>query len=123
MTQLLKELGDFLQALFTPTNLTMVITISGILYKFLKKVNDNMESNQNKVIDEINIRLNELEEKTKESHDDINREILRLQILEGIESERLSRSELLYFFDKYKKLGGNSFVEDIANEYLSRVEH
>lgn len=60
-----------------------------------------------------------------EMHDRVDKlevEILRLQILEGMDSERLSKSELLYFYDKYQKLGGNSFVEQKVEDYIENLE-
>ena len=49
---------------------------------------------------------------------DTQKEILRLQILEGMDTHRLSESELRYFYDKYHKVGGNSFVTAKVNQYL-----
>lgn len=49
---------------------------------------------------------------------DTQKEILRLQILEGMDTNRLSESELRYFYDKYHKVGGNSFVTAKVNQYL-----
>ena len=50
--------------------------------------------------------------------DTLQKDVLRLQILDGIDSKRLSESEILYFFDRYKALGGNSFVEDRVKKYV-----
>ena len=66
-----------------------------------------MDGQQNEIISKLDKRMDSLEV-----------EILRLQILDGIESKRLSYSEVLYFFDKYKALGGNSFVEDKVEKYV-----
>ena len=49
---------------------------------------------------------------------DTQKEILRLQILEGMDTHRLSESELRYFYDKYHNVGGNSFVTAKVNQYL-----
>ena len=49
---------------------------------------------------------------------DTQKEILRLQILEGMDTHRLSESELRYFYDKYHKVGGNSFVTAKVDQYL-----
>ena len=66
-----------------------------------------MDGQQNEIISKLDKRMDSLEV-----------EIIRLQILDGIESKRLSYSEVLYFFDKYKALGGNSFVEDKVEKYV-----
>ena len=74
------------------------------MFKLLIK---KMDGQQNEIISKLDKRMDSLEV-----------EILRLQILDGIESKRLSYSEVLYFFDKYKALGGNSFVEDKVEKYV-----
>ena len=53
---------------------------------------------------------------------DTQKEILRLQILEGIDSHRLSDSEVRYFYDKYHSVGGNSFVTEKVKQYLKDIE-
>ena len=37
--------------------------------------------------------------------------------------KRLSTSEVLYFFDKYKALGGNSFVEEKVGQYVYELNN
>lgn len=74
------------------------------------------------MIESIDKRLKAVEERTVEQHRDLGKEILRLQILNGIDSNRFSRSEILYFFDKYKSYGGNSFVEDKVHEHLMTLD-
>ena len=53
---------------------------------------------------------------------DTQKEILRLQILEGMDTHRLSESELRYFYDKYHNVGGNSFVTAKVKQYLKDLE-
>lgn len=74
------------------------------------------------MIASIDKRLKAVEDRSVEQYRDLGKEILRLQILNGIDSNRFSRSELLYFFDKYKSYGGNSFVEDKVHEHLQSLE-
>ena len=54
--------------------------------------------------------------------DSINVNVLRIQILQGINEETLSKSEIAYLYDKYTKAGGNSFVTDKVEEYLARKD-
>lgn len=89
----------------------MVASVVGIFVGISKKALKHFNEKQDEMIANIDERLS-----------DIEKETLRIQILTGIDSERLSRSELLYFFDKYKALGGNSFVEDRVNMYLKILE-
>ena len=90
-----------------PDNVAMLSLIGGFGYKLSKLLIKKMDGQQNEIISKLDKRMDSLEV-----------EILRLQILDGIESKRLSYSEVLYFFDKYKALGGNSFVEDKVEKYV-----
>lgn len=74
------------------------------------------------MIEELRNRLCKVETSMTEDMKDMKVEILRVQILTGIDTHRFSRSELSYFFDKYKALGGNSFVEDKCHDYLEKME-
>lgn len=74
------------------------------------------------MIEELRNRLSKVETSMTEDMKDTKVEILRVQILTGIDTYRFSRSELSYFFDKYKSLGGNSFVEDKCHDYLEQLE-
>lgn len=82
--------------------------------KNLKPLEDKID----KTLEIINFVRNESMENTK----DAQKEILRLQILEGIDSHRLSASEVRYFYDKYHKVGGNSFVTAKVQKYLSDLQ-
>ena len=74
------------------------------------------------MIEELKTRLCKVEASMNEDMKDMKVEILRVQILTGIDTHRFSRGEILYFFDKYKALGGNSFVEDKCHSYLEQLE-
>lgn len=107
----MKEFGDFLRELLTPANITVVTAVAGIAWKatryFLKQLNAHSEM----VLKSIDDRIK-----------DVEVEVLRLQILDGMDSNRLSTSELLYFFDKYKAVGGNSFVAEKVEEHLKKIK-
>lgn len=53
---------------------------------------------------------------------DISVNVIRIQILSGIASESLSKSEVTYFYDKYTARGGNSFVSEKVKVYLERED-
>ena len=63
-------------------------------------------------------KLKEIDEKTDARLDSVEKEVLRLQLLEGMNSYRLSPSEVSFFYDRYTALGGNSFVSGRVKEYL-----
>ena len=81
-------------------------------------MNKKLDANQDATIEAINTKLSTLEKNQKDSIEALQKDVLRLQILEGIDSNRLSTSEVLFFFDRYKALGGNSFVEERVKQYV-----
>ena len=107
IVELAKEFGKFVVMVLHPDNVAMLSLIGGFGYKLYKLLIKKLDGQQNEIISKLDKRMDSLEV-----------EILRLQILDGIESKRLSYSEVLYFFDKYKALGGNSFVKDKVEQYV-----
>lgn len=100
-----------------PENVATIALVWGLLYKGVKLMNKKLDANQNATIEAINTKLNSLEKNQKESIETLQKDVLRLQILDGIDSNRLSVSEVLFFFDRYKALGGNSFVDERVKQY------
>ena len=101
-----------------PENVATISLVGGLLYKGVKLVNKKLDANQDATIEAINAKLNTLEKNQKESIEALQKDVLRLQILYGIDSNQLSVSEVLFFFDRYKALGGNSFVEERVKQYV-----
>lgn len=118
MGDLVRDLASLLNHLFTPETFGVVVTTGGIaagLYKTMKK-------GVNSINDKTLEKVNSLVESNNSRIDDIEKEILRLQLLEGMNSNRLSPSEIAYFYDRYKALGGNSFVTARVHQYLNDWE-
>ena len=101
-----------------PENVATIALVWGFLYKGVKLVNKKLDANQDATIEAINTKLSTLEKNQKESIETLQKDVLRLQILDGIDSNRLSTSEVLFFFDRYKALGGNSFVDERVKQYV-----
>ena len=101
-----------------PENVATITLVWGLLYKGVKLVNKKLDANQDATIEAINTKLSTLEKNQKESIETLQKDVLRLQILNGIDSNRLSTSEVLFFFDRYKALGGNSFVDERVKQYV-----
>ena len=120
--QLAKDLAAFFQDLLSPTTLGIVISVGGIGYKLFKSIGTKMENGRKKTIDNITNQLTEMQKTHDIDHADLQKEILRLQLLEGMDSKRLSVSEVRYFYDKYKKAGGNSFVSEAVKNYIKDLE-
>ena len=116
--ELIKEAGRFVAMILRPENVATIALVWGLLYKGIKLVNKKLDANQDATIEAINTKLSTLEKNQKESIETLQKDVLRLQILDGIDSNRLSASEVLFFFDRYKALGGNSFVDDRVKQYV-----
>ena len=101
-----------------PENVATIALVWGLLYKGVKLVNKKLDANQDATIEAINTKLSTLEKNQKESIETLQKDVLRLQILDGIDSKHLSTSEVLFFFDRYKALGGNSFVDERVKQYV-----
>ena len=118
MEQLGWDIGQFFHHLFSPQTLTSVIAVGTVVYQIIKKLQSEQKRAAKKDSDAINKRLESIEANAKDAHEDLMKEVLRLQLLEGIESKRLSSSEVRYFYDKYRSVGGNSFVSSVVHNYL-----
>ena len=95
------------------------------MWRFFKAIKQNVKEDSKETLkpleDKIDKSLQAIAEVRSEnikSTRDTQKEILRLQILEGMDTHRLSESELRYFYDKYHKVGGNSFVTAKVRQYL-----
>ena len=121
--ELMKELGKVVVLFLRPENVAIISLLSGLGYKAFDKIIKKLDSQQNDLIAKLDKRLNSLESSTKSANENLEREILRLQILDGMHAKRLSTSEVLYFFDKYKALGGNSFVEEKVGQYVYELNN
>lgn len=119
---LLQDLGELIRHILEPSNLALMVTLGGIVRYSFKRIQTLLDRRQDQMIDELRNRLRTIEINSVKDINDMKIEILRVQILTGIDTGRFSRSELSYFFDKYKALGGNSFVEDKCHEYLEMLE-
>lgn len=114
MGDLIRDLGSLLNHLFTPETFGIVTAVGGIAVGLFKTVKKGVSSLNDQTLEKVN----DLIEKNSARIDDIEKEILRLQLLEGMNSNRLSPSEIAYFYDRYKALGGNSFVTARVQQYL-----
>lgn len=76
-----------------------------------------MAKKDNEFMKNIDDRLKAIEDKSAETHNKIELEVLRLQLLDGMDSKRFNLSELNFFYDKYHALGGDSFVTEKVEEY------
>lgn len=142
--QLIIDIGTLFRHLFSPEILSVVVTLSGIGYKLFQSITKRIRKDQATMtesfqleFDKINCKLKDLSnavetrnKETKEIADahyrENQKEILRMQLLDGMHDKRLSPTEAQYFYEKYKAVGGNSFVtakyEDYIRDYVSDQE-
>ena len=111
-------IGKFISMLLRPENVATLTIVGGLLYKGVKLINKKLDANHDATLSALSLKIDALEVSHKDSMDTLQKDVLRLQILDGIDSKRLSESEILYFFDRYKALGGNSFVDARVQNYL-----
>ncbi len=116
--ELIEVVGRLVTTALRPENVATIALVWGLLYKGVKLVNKKLDVNQDATIEAINAKLNTLEKNQKESIEALQKDVLRLQIFYGIDSNQLSVSEVLLLFDRYKALGGNSFVEERVKQYV-----
>ena len=62
--------------------------------------------------------IKDLSDNVNDSMMTIQRDMLRLQIITGINSGRLSMGEVTMLYDKYKANGGNSYITRVVDDYL-----
>ena len=77
-----------------------------------------MESKQNEDLVNMKTDIKELSDNMNDSMMTIQRDMLRLQIITGINSGRLSMGEVTMLYDKYKANGGNSYITRVVDDYL-----
>ena len=77
-----------------------------------------LEAKQNEDLVNMKTDIKDLSDNVNDSMMTIQRDMLRLQIITGINSGRLSVGEVTMLYDKYKANGGNSYITRVVNDYL-----
>lgn len=86
--------------------------------KVFKQLWQNLEKKQNEEIESIKNSMRALTLSFQEMQQTQSRDFLRLQIITGIQSGRLSISEVLSLYDSYIQQGGNSYITRMVNDYI-----
>lgn len=118
MDPIFLDFGRLIGHILNPNSFGFVTAFGGFIwymYKYFKKRFKVMHDESTNLLVE---KLKEIDEKTDARLDSVEKEVLRLQLLEGMNSYRLSPSEVSFFYDRYTALGGNSFVTGRVKEYL-----
>ena len=80
-----------------------------------------LEAKQNEDLVNMKSDIKDLSNNVNDSMLMIQRDMLRLQIITGINSGRLSAGEVTTLYDQYKDKGGNSYISRIVNDYLEET--
>ena len=128
------EVGEHLKALLywllSPEVLSQIgvyigvgASIVGFGAKVFTRLWNKLEKKQNEEIDGIKNAISALTLSFQEMQQTQERDFLRLQIVTGIQSERLSIAEVLALYDSYTQKGGNSYITRVVNDYIEEKRH
>ena len=109
---------NFFKWLFNPvtiSSLSVYVTTIGFAGRWAWK---KLEAKQNEDLVNMKTDIKELSDNVNDSMMTIQRDMLRLQIITGINSGRLSMGEVTMLYDKYKANGGNSYITRVVDDYL-----
>ena len=99
----------------TISSLSVYVTTIGFAGRWAWK---KLEAKQNEDLVNMKTDIKALSDNVDDSMMTIQRDMLRLQIITGINSGRLSVGEVTMLYDKYKANGGNSYITRVVNDYL-----
>lgn len=104
--------------LFNPvtiSSLSIYMTTIGFVGRWAWK---KLEAKQNEDLVNMKSDIKDLSDNVNDSMTNIQRDMLRLQIITGINSGRLSIGEVTMLYDTYKDKGGNSYITRVVDDYL-----
>ena len=99
----------------TISSLSIYMTTIGFVGRWAWK---KFEAKQNEDLVNMKSDIKDLSDNVNHSMMTIQRDMLRLQIITGINSGRLSVGEVTMLYDNYKAKGGNSYISRVVNDYL-----
>ena len=99
----------------TISSLSVYATTIGFAGRWAWK---KLEAKQNEDLVNMKSDIKDLSDNVNNSMKTIQRDMLRLQIITGINSGRLSMAEVATLYDTYKANGGNSYITRVVDDYL-----
>ena len=99
----------------TISSLSIYMTTIGFVGHWAWK---KLEAKQNEDLVNMKSDIKDLSDNVNNSMKTIQRDMLRLQIITGINSGRLSMAEVTTLYDIYKANGGNSYITRVVDDYL-----
>lgn len=117
---------DFINMMLTPGNLALLILIGNITKRIFDKLSTIANQQQDEHIKEIDKKIDDILEKvdnlTEQQAKDQRENKLndyRLEIILGIFTGRMTESEILSVYGKYKDKGGNSYMDRVIDAYIT----
>ena len=109
---------NFFKWLFNPVTIS-TLSVYGTTVGFAGRwAWKKLETKQNEDLANMKSDIKDLSNNVNDSMITIQRDMLRLQIITGINSGRLSPGEVTMLYDQYKDKGGNSYVTRVVDDYL-----
>ena len=102
----------------TISSLSIYMTTIGFVGRWAWK---KLEAKQNEDLVNMKSDIKDLSDNVSNSMKTIQRDMLRLQIITGINSGRLSMAEVTTLYDIYKANGGNSYITRVVDDYLEEA--
>lgn len=112
---------NFFKWLLSPVTIS-TLSVYGTTIGFAGRwVWKKLEAKQDEDLANMKSDIKDLSDNVNDSMMMIQRDMLRLQIITGINSGRLSPGEVTMLYDQYKDKGGNSYISRVVNDYLEEV--
>ena len=112
---------NFFKWLLSPTTISM-LSVYGTTIGFSGRwAWKKLEAKQDADLANMKSDIKDLSDNVNDSMQIIQRDMLRLQIITGINSGRLSPGEVTMLYDQYKDKGGNSYISRVVDDYLEET--
>ena len=112
--------------IFTPGNLALLILLGNVVKRIFDKLTAIANQQQDEHIKEIYKKIDDILEKvdnlTEQQAKDQRENKLndyRLEIVLGIFTGKMTESEILAVYGKYKDKGGNSYMDRVIDTYIT----
>ena len=117
---------DFINMMLTPGNLALLILIGNITKRIFDKLSAIANQQQDEHIKEIDKKIDDILEKVdklteQQAKDQCENKLndYRLEIVLGIFTGKMTESEILAVYGKYKDNGGNSYMDRVIDTYIT----
>lgn len=117
---------DFINMMLTPGNLALLILIGNITKRIFDKLSAIANQQQDAHIKEIDKKIDDILEKVdklteQQVKDQCENKLndYRLEIVLGIFTGKMTESEILAVYGKYKDKGGNSYMDRVIDTYIT----